>query len=220
MKLVTIQTMSAYRSLLEKGYLIADMQFINLPKYGVPYDYVVGKMKDIDNPFNAKYPLWAWVQYGKIASPPSNKLLGFFKKNDEQVVRITFEKPENQVLISDYVKYHFMLTNEYLPENIEDYQSFQKILLEKGVSKEDLLAFVRRDKYDKFRNDEDFQFVNEKIKNSYERIFSSLGDFKQGTVWNIDKEEILKVEFIDRDRCVRKKIVDYRKMHIKALKKR
>ena len=38
------------RSLLEKGYLIADTQFINLPKYGVPYDYVVGKMKDIDNP--------------------------------------------------------------------------------------------------------------------------------------------------------------------------
>ena len=126
MKLVTIQTKSAYNKLLTQGYLITDTEFVNVPKYGVPYGYIVDNMANISNKYNAEYPLWAWVQYGKKISPPTNKLLGFFPSEDDEIVKITFHKNDNEVLVSDYIKYHFMLTNEYLPTDIMDKYRFDK----------------------------------------------------------------------------------------------
>ena len=218
MKLVTIQTKSAYESLIKKGYLIADIKFINKLKYGVPYQYIIDNMSKMSNAYNAEYPLWAWVKYGGFTSPPKNKLLGFFPKDEDQIVRITFEKDEKDVLVSDYIKYHFLLTNEYLPKTLKDKENFDKLMQSKNVIKEDLLAYIRRDKYSSYRQDEDFNYINEKIQASYKDIFSQDGNFKQGTVWFIDINDIKKIEFIDRNNCSKKSSVDYRKMYIKTLK--
>ncbi len=176
-------------------------------------------MYNISNPHNAKYPLWAWVKYGKISSPPKNKLLGFFANNEDVIVRITFNKADDEVLVSDYVKYHFMLTNEYLPADMNDKLKFEKLLKENNISNDDLLAYIRRDKYSYYRTDDKFNFVNDKIKNSYKHIFEDLGEYRQGTVWHINKDEIVKVEFINRKECTKKVPVDYRKLYITSLKK-
>ena len=135
MKLVTIQTKAAYEQLLKNGFLTANAQYINELKYGVPYQYIVEHMQHIDNRYNAQYPLWAWVKYGGFTSPPKNRLLGFFPKDDEEIVRITFEKPESEMLVSDYIKYHFLLTNEYLPKDKKDKQFFDELMAQKEVSK-------------------------------------------------------------------------------------
>ena len=219
MKLVTIQTKSAYDKLMSQGYLTCDTIFVNIPKYGVPYGYIVDHMIDIPNKYNADYPLWAWVQYGKRISPPSNRLLGFFPKDEDEIVRITFHKPDAEVLVSDYIKYHFMLTNEYLPIDIQDKLRFDKVLIDKSISKEDLLAYIRRDKYPTYRQDADFNTVNQEIHDSYSRMFVDMGDYKQGTVWYIDLSDIEKVEFIHRENSTKKKSVDYRELYIKSLKK-
>ena len=218
MKLVTIQTKSAYDKLVSQGYLITDTSFVNTQKYGVPYRYIVENMKGISNTYSADYPLWAWVQYGKFTSPPKNKLLGFFPKEDDIVVRITFEKRDEDVLVSDYVKYHFLLTNEYLPIDIADKNRFEKDMIDRSVSKEDLMAYVRRDKYDSFRLDDDFNTINSRIRDSHKRIFSPLGEYRQGTVWSIEKNEVKKVEFIYKKDCTKKSSVDYRELYIKGLK--
>lgn len=219
MKLITIQTKSAYLSLIEKGYLITDENYVNELKYGVPYSFVTSNMNHINNKYNAKFPVWTWVKYGKNLTPPKNKLLGFFADGENEIVRITFNKPDSEVLVSDYIKYHFMLTNEYLPKDFEDKQNFDKLLKKFEVTNEDLLAYVRRDKFKSFRTDENFNLINEKIKNSYKYIFENLGKYRQGTVWFIDKAEIEKVEFINKNSCTKKKSVDYRKLYIKSLKK-
>ena len=219
MKLITIQTKSAYLNLIERGYLVTDERYVNELKYGVPYAFITSNMQHICNPYNARFPVWAWVKYGKHLTPPKNKLLGFFANDEEEIVRITFNKPDSEVLVSDYVKYHFMLTNEYLPKNFEDKLMFDKFLSESGVSKEDLLAYIRRDKYKSFRTDAKFNEVNDKIKNSYNQIFENIGEYSQGTVWNIDKKDILKIEIINKKDCTKKKSVDYRKLYIKSLKK-
>ena len=218
MKLVTIQTLSAYKSLQKNGYLIVDSKFVNDKKYGVPYRYIMERMDKKSNIYNAEYPLWAWVKYGSFVSPPKNKLLGFFPKEDSQVVRITFEKSDNEVLVTDYIKYHFLLTNEYLPKDILDKQKFDIYLEKRGITKEDLLAYVRRDKFDNFRIDEVFNSANKKIQKSYDRIFQTDGKFLQATVWDIKLSDIIKVEFIDREKCSKKASVDYRQMYIKSLK--
>ncbi len=218
MKLVTFQTKQAYDSLLKNGYLIADAKFINKAKYGVPYQYIVDNMQNIDNPYCAAYPLWAWVKYGSFLSPPKNKLLGFFPNDDKEIVKITFEKAPNQVLITDYIKYHFLLTNEYLPLSQTDKNNFDKLMKENNVSKEDLLAFVRRDKFKYFRTDKQFELINQQVQLSYKNIFDNKGNLQQGTVWCILLSEIKNVEIIKRENCSKKQPVDYRKLYIKSLK--
>ena len=198
MKLVTVQTLSAYNSLLKNGYLITDSKYINTDKYGVPYNFITSKMKHIENPYNAEYPLWAWVKYGKINSPRKNKLLGFFAKDEDFIVKITFKKRDVDVLVNDYIKYHFLLTNEYLPKDFKDQQKFNDLMKNKKVSKQDLLAYVRRDKFDKYRTDKNFEYINKKIQKSYDRIFCNLGQYRQGTVWCIEKEDIVNIEFIHK----------------------
>ena len=218
MKLITIQTKKAYEDLLKNGYLIANSQYINRLKYGVPYQYIVDNMQHIENPHKAEFPLWAWVRYGGFVSPPKNKLLGFFAKDEDEIVRITFEKPDNQVLVSDYVKYHFLLTNEYLPHSFADLKKFEKQLQDANISKDDLLAYVRRDKFETYRKDKKFEEINQIIQKSHDNIFSDMGTFRQGTIWSIEKSEVKKVEIICRKDCTKKASVDYRKQYIKSLK--
>ena len=54
MKLVTFQSMDAFKSLINNGYLECDESFINKDKNGYVYDWVLDKMKDIPNKMNAK----------------------------------------------------------------------------------------------------------------------------------------------------------------------
>ena len=107
----------------------------------------------------------------RCTMPPKHKMLGFFGENDNKVVRITFNKPNSEVLVNDFVKYSFLLTNEYLPKTYNDYLTFDKYINSKNISKNDLLAVVRRDKFDKVREDNNFLEVNNKIQNSYADIF-------------------------------------------------
>ena len=217
MKLVTIQTKSAFEELLKKGYLVANANFINKKKYGIPYGYIVSHMQNIENKFGVEYPLWAWVKYGAFSCPPKNKLLNFFPKDSDEIVRITFEKDNKDVLVTDYIKYHFLLTNEYLPLSLEDKEYFDSFMARCNVSKEDLLAFIRRDKYESYRTDKTFCMVNKKIQESYIDIFNLDSKYLQGTVWNISKDEIRKVEIIRREVCTKKNPVDYRREYIKTL---
>jgi hypothetical protein len=219
MKLVTIQTKAAYESLIKNGYLITNENFVNEAKYGVPYRFIINHMKNIDNVYKAKYPIWAWVKYGEFTSPPKNRLLGFFPKDDNEIVRITFEKDKTQVLINDYVKYHFLLTNEYLPKTYNDYLTFEKYINSKGVGKNDLLAVVRRDKFDKVRDDNSFLEVNNKIQDSYADIFNLETNYLQATVWDIKLSDVVKVEFINKEQCSKRKSSrDFRKEYIAYLK--
>ena len=219
MKLVTIQTMSAYNELKNNGYLITDSKYVNQLKYGVPYNFVINNMKNIENRYNAEYPLWAWVKYGRCTMPPKHKMLGFFAENDNEVVRITFNKPNSEVLVNDFVKYSFLLTNEYLPKTYNDYLTFDKYINSKNVSKNDLLAVVRKDKFNKVRSDNDFVEVNNKIQNSYCDIFNLETNYLQATVWDIKLSDIVKVEFIKKDQCSKRKTNrDFRKEYIAYLK--
>lgn len=218
MELVTFQTVAAYESLINNGYLIADEKFININKYGTAYDWIVSKMHEKKIPEASKYPLWAWYKCGKFKSPTKNTMLGYFGAEQEQLVKIVFEKTDNEVLLTDYKIYHFLLVNAYLPSSLQDFNAFNKFKEEKGVTDEDLLAYIRRDKYDSYRTDKDFNHVNEIIHKSYEQVLNLSSDYIQACVWNIKLSEVKSVQFIEKNECKKHKSVDYRKEYINSLK--
>jgi len=219
MKLTTFQSIKAFENLQKKGFLITNPNFVNKEKYGIPYNWIISNMTNIYNPYNAQYPLWAWVKYGKISCPPKHKTLAFFGDNEDMVVKITFEKTDKDVLITDFVKYSFLLTNEYIPSNKFDEEQFNQFMIENNVTSEDLLAYTRRDKYPIFRTDNDFDKVNSMVNHSFKKILELETNFLQGTVWDIKLEEVISSQFIKRSECSSRKISrNFRKEYLSTLK--
>lgn len=73
MRLVTFQTIDAFKELINKGYLECNEKFINLEKAGPTYLWGLEKMnKNIPNENNVKYPLWCWVKFKSGICPPKH----------------------------------------------------------------------------------------------------------------------------------------------------
>ena len=153
MKLITFQSLEAVKDLFEKGYLECNKQNIDIKKVGLTYQWVTEQMNAlVENKFNSTYPLWCWVKcYNNIAPA---------KRKGEKVegfdVKITFKKDKKDVFITDFRRYSFLLNNTYIPDNIEDKTNFDKKLSKYNITKEELKAYVRHDKYKNHRKDENF----------------------------------------------------------------
>ena len=117
MKLVTFQTLEALNDLKTKGYLECNENKINIEKAGPTYKWVIDNMnKRIDNPFNTKYPLWCWVKCYNGTCPPKRK----GKRVEGFDVKITFNKNEKDVFITDFRRYSFLLNNIYIPNSLKE----------------------------------------------------------------------------------------------------
>lgn len=199
MKLVTFQTTDALKFLINNGYLECDENFIDLPKMNPTYKWVLQQMKEsIPNNYNSKYPLWCWVKFKNGICPP--------KHNGEPVkgfdIKITFNKLENDVFITDFRRYSFLLNNRYIPKNIKDKVIFEKELKKHNIKEEELEAYVRPDKYLSHRTDKEYLDVCEKIKKSFDRCITNDSDVLQGCVWRINFNEVESIEILsDKNHC-------------------
>lgn len=196
MKLVTFQSIDALEFLRKNNYLICDEKYINKEKVGDTYNWVIGKMKGVDsNKYNAKYPLWAWVKCRNFICPPKRK--GSKVKNFD--VKITFEKNIEDVLVTDFRRYSFLLNNMYIPNDIEDKESFDKLLKKYNITHEELKAYVRHDKYNSHRKDKEFLNVCKKIRKSFDKCITMDSEILQGCIWYIDINEIQSIEILEDD---------------------
>ena len=193
MKLITFQSMDALDYLLTNGYLICDDSKIEKDKYGIPYEFIISKMNErVDNKDNIKYPIWCWVKCYNGICPPKVKC-----KNDVDFkVKITFHKEEKEVFITDYRRYSFVLNNEYIASSLKERKAFEKELEEKNITREDLKAYVRRDKYKNYRKDKTFKEICDKIKLSFDKCITKDSNILQGCVWKINLDDIEKIEII------------------------
>lgn len=191
MKLVTFQTKKALAILKKKSVLCADEAYINLKKYGFPYDWMVHEMKrrKICPKNRENYPLWAWAKCGASIAPPKRKNIFDVK---QELVKITFEKSDDEVLISDYMAYSFLLNGHIVPKTKAEYKQFLKEIGEKGISSENLKAFVRKEK-----QSQKVVGLFPKIKKTWARIFDLKSPMRQACVWNIKMSEILKIETLN-----------------------
>ena len=196
MKLITFQSLDAVKDLFEKGYLECNKSRIDIKKVGPTYYWVIEKMnKLVENEFNSSYPLWCWVKcYNNIAPA---------KRKGEKVegfdVKITFNKDKKDVFITDFRRYSFLLNNMYIPDNIEDKINFDKKLEKYNITKEDLKAYVRHDKYNEHRKDDGFLNICSEIRKSFDRCITENSDVLQGCVWRINLDEIESIEILNND---------------------
>jgi len=196
MKLVTFQSFEALKDLLEKGYLECDKSKIDFDKVGSTYKWIIEKMnKRLENEFNSSYPVWCWVKCYNNICPPKRK----GTKVDGFDVKITFQKEEKNVFITDFRRYSFLLNNTYIPDNIEDKNKFDNKLNKYNITKEELKAYVRHDKYKKHRTDKEFLKICDEIRRSFDKCITNDSDILQGCVWRINLEEIEKIEILKND---------------------
>ena len=196
MKLVTFQSYDAVLDLFKKGYLECDERKIEKDKIGYVYDFIIEKMnKKINNPNNTKYPIWCWVKCYNGICPPKRR----GKKVQGFDVKITFNKKEKDVFITDFRRYSFLLNNMYIPNSIEEKEKFEKTLKKYNITKDELKAVSRKDKYKNIRNDDDFNNICDKIRNTFARCITKDSDILQGCIWRINLDEIEKIEILKDD---------------------
>ena len=196
MKLVTFQSLEAVKDLFEKGYLECDNTKINSDKIGYAYEWIVNKMnKSIENKYHTSYPIWCWVKCYKDICPPKRK----GEKVQSYDVKITFQKDEKDVFITDFRRYSFLLNNMYIPDSIKDKINFEEKLNKFNITKEELKAYIRKDKYDGHRTDTEFLDICNEIRKSFDKCITKESDILQGCVWRINLDEIESVEILKND---------------------
>lgn len=145
--------------------------------------------RKIYNKYNTEYPLWCWVKCYNNVCPVKRK--GASVKGFD--VKITFHKKEEDVFITDFRRYSFLLNNMYIPNSVEDKEMFLEELNKYNITFDDLKAYVRRDRYKNYRTDNEYLEICKKIYNSFDRCITNASDILQGCVWRINLEEKLKV---------------------------
>ena len=196
MKLVTFQSFEALKSLINNGILVCDENFINLEKYGYAYNWIAEKMQNtFPNTTGSNYPIWAWVKFKNNIYPPKHR--GVPVKGFD--VKITFNKPNEDVFITDFRRYSFLLNNKYIPISKKDKEAFDKKLKDNNITEEELKAFVRKDKYSSHRQDNAYLTICKEIYQSFDRCITTDSDVLQGCVWNIRLDDVESIEILPKD---------------------
>lgn len=196
MKVITFQSKLALDYLNKNGYLICDDKYIDMKKSELFYNWVIKNMNDrIKNNTSAKYPIWCWVKCNDSNCPPKVKgeKVGGFD------VKITFNVDEKEIFVTDFRRFSFILNNLYIPDSKKDKEDFDNLLKEKNVTKEELIAYIKKDKYESCRNDKEFIDICEMIEKSFNKCITTDSDILQGCVWKIKREQIENIEILSDD---------------------
>ena len=194
MKLITFQSFAALEYLKNHGYLICDDRYINQSKMSFFYRWIIkGMNQRIKNQTSARFPLWCWVKCGNSICPPRHK----GKPVEGFDVKITFHAEPKDLFITDFRRYSFLLSNLYIPRDKKDQQWFNQLLEERHITKDELKAYVRPDKYPNHRTDQEFLDVCRIIEQSFERCITQDSDILQGCLWKIDQSQIEQIEILE-----------------------
>ena len=181
--------------LINNGYLICNDNYID-NKYKLTYSWVLEKMnKYVKNNTNAKYPMWCWVKCYNGICPAKRK----GEKVSSFQVKITFNKDEKDVFITDFRRYSFLLNNIYIPTSLKDKEEFDKKLIKYNITLDELKAKIRPDKYKSHRTDKEYLNICDEISESFDRCITKDSDILQGCIWKIDLSEIEKIEILQDD---------------------
>lgn len=190
MILWTIQPLSVWQELNKKGYFICNpkkAENLNESEYYSfkdAYDWLNTQMelRVGKRPNGVQYPVWAWYRRDWKHKKPDLREAAYGKRG-EKAVCLEIEIPDNQVLLSDYDYWHFVLNNWFLDNSTSE------------------------EEYDKMHDWFDSLPIEkkEKIKlESWNRIFDitpiendwfSVGRYVQATFWCLKLSQVRKVQF-------------------------
>lgn len=159
--------------MMETGSLVANEDYLFFPIDDCDaYRWLSKRMADLigEPPSGVRFPVWAWYQWEGVRKRPDMRTHRRWTTKGTPIVLITFEIPDDKVLLSDFDMWHVVLNDDYL-----------------GLTKED-----DKDDYteeEKIKSwDNIFQYD---LQNDYWGL-----DCKstQATMWEIKREWVLKVE--------------------------
>ncbi len=193
LKLWTIQEENKIDEISSNGKLICTSNNYS-KEWNKEYLWMVRQMKNrIGNPkVKEQYPIWAWYQHQDSNKPKTDLRKSGHLPSETKGIRIEFEKKENEVLLSDFVLWHFPLCyKSIIASNEQDANKFESKL--------------KRLKLDKLNFAELPKKVQQEIEISWDRIFDM--NFEkiyyahpknekkiQACCWEIRAEEILKID--------------------------
>lgn len=198
MLLWTIQNADAYENMKKVGVLRANDNYIFMDFNPTAYHWMANKLeaKCPKPDCKMQYPVWAWYMKDGKRKRRDLRCAGYGKRGEE-MVQITIEVPNNQVLLSDFDAFHFVLSDLYLPTSEEDSLRFESDLKNDSFTWGDLqLGETDNDLKKTYR---------EKVVDSWEKIFDLereddyvFCDIQhksiQAVMWQVTMEQVLKVE--------------------------
>lgn len=123
MILWTIQHKNAYEKMLATGSLTADDDYIFAPEFNLPaYQWLSTRMENLigEPPAGVHFPVWAWYQWEGVRKRPDMRTHRRWTTKGTPIVLITFEIPDNMVLLSDFDMWHVILNDGYLALTEDD----------------------------------------------------------------------------------------------------
>ena len=198
MKLWTIQSEQAYQSLTQFGVLRADRSNVTIEGFIPAYDWLISEMiKRIGAPqYKDTYPIWAWYQWAGKRKRRDLRCSGYAKRGTP-LVQLTIEIPDNEVVLSYFDDWHYVLSFLYLALTEKEDSEFEEEYKAEGFELLDMNDFKSTDpRLDKYRK---------RIVESWQSIFDiwkedSYGSYPinersiQATFWELKMEQVLKVE--------------------------
>lgn len=172
MILWTIQSKKAYESLCENGVLIASKNHaIFEPAFESAYKWLADQMKIRIGvpPEGVIYPIWAWYQWEGKRKRPDMRSHNVTDTPGETIVLLTIDVPEDEVLLSDFDLWHFVLMGACIEDEISD----------REYSKDEII-----ESWNKI-----FDYENPVCGDG------PLGLSTQATMWQVKKEWVKKAEF-------------------------
>lgn len=165
MKLWTIQSYEAYEKLLYTGTLRADKNYICDENFCYAYKWIIEKMKSksIILPENVEYPIWAWYQFNGKRKRLDMRQSGYATRG-EKIVQLTIEIDPEEVLLSDFDLFHYVLNYWYLAIAEEAEKLFELEYRSFGFEFRDLQNFSIKN--------ENMIYLRNKIEDSWNNIFN------------------------------------------------
>ena len=190
MRVWTVQDKAAYDDLCEKGVLRCDptsAELLTMDEFRRAYDWLVSEMKVRvgEPPEGVRYPIWAWyLLSGKNVKPDLRRteFRGFVGEN----YVLEAEIPDQSVLLSDEIEWHFVLNNWYFPYAPDDD--------EEAIESED-------EWFDGLPPQEQERVKRESWKGVFDEARCPW-NFVQATFWELQKDQIVSVrKFHGRSRA-------------------
>lgn len=107
MKFYTIQKLKAWNEAKLKGFLTGDNNYIDKEWFLDSYTWMMNQMSKRLPNYKEEYPVWLWLSTDNIS---------FSELLQDNYVLLEVKLDENQVLISNFDAWHFVLNDSHFDE--------------------------------------------------------------------------------------------------------
>lgn len=183
MRLWTVQPEEVFEILKKDGIFICNQ---DLAVYGEdfkrPYEWMTAQMdkRNIPHPENVTLPIWAWHTRNWEHKKPDLREAAYDKKGTKSVL-IEIEIPDNEVLLSDYNEWHYVLNNSWNDDSMNEEE------WEKMQEEFDNLSFVERERLKKESWNKIFDIT------PFQNEWRSKGQYIQACFWELRLKDVKKV---------------------------